>query len=137
MKRPILERLREKPKEVRVQVSFLGALCVTGVIGLLWGVTLPARMQTLAENTDPMATEPGNELKNFFSDTQDNLGQIIGASGETTTENTEGQLGETGTYREGAPPAEDQRYNAPFEEKPVVMPVDRREVLIGTTTSSD
>ncbi|MBI4086557.1 hypothetical protein HY416_01090 [Candidatus Kaiserbacteria bacterium] len=138
MKRPFLERLREKPKEFRVQMSFLGALCVTGVVVVLWGVTLPARMQVLSEHADPLETEPGTELKNFFSDTRDNLGQLIGASGETPASPEEAPFGDAGTYREGTPSPEEPSYGeSSFQEKPVVMPVDRREVLIGTTTGSD
>jgi hypothetical protein len=37
-------RLRQKPKEVRAQIALLAAASVTGVIFVMWGVTIPDRL---------------------------------------------------------------------------------------------
>lgn len=138
----LLERLRDKPKEVRVQASFLTALSVTGVIGLLWGVTLPTRLQGLPQSNQTAQAEDENSLTSFFADTKNNLGQLIGATGEPIADDANNQIGSTSpksdTYRVGAPTSEVGSYNDyPLEEQePVVKPVDRREVRIGTTTSN-
>jgi hypothetical protein len=131
MKRPLLERLREKPKEVRVQASFLGALCVTGIVGLLWGVTLPARLQGVAGSGE--ATGDGS----LYADAKNNLSQIIGAVEQPEAQTEEAPTSASGAYREGAPPAETPGYNdSPFApEQPPVMPIDRREVLIATSST--
>lgn len=133
----VIERLREKPKEVRVQVSFLAALCVTGVIGLLWGVTLPMRLSGLPKPTEALKTAEESEVNSFFADTKNNLSQIIGAAQNPREEPEESATPGSDAYRVGAPPAETSGYNdSPFPPSiPAVMPVDRREVRIGTTTS--
>ena len=135
----IIERLREKPKEMRVQVSFLSALCVTGVVGLLWGITLPTRLQGLPQGNQMAETEGGNGISAFFGDATSNLGQLIGATGEAQTAGAESEvstLPSSDAYRAGAPvDAPTGYYDSPFQEpQPVVAPVDRREVRIGTTT---
>ena len=144
----LFERLREKPKEVRVQVSFLAALCVTGVVGLLWGVTLPTRLQGFPGSDQSKGTgeqaQSEQNLGSFFTRTRDNIAQIVGGiTGESATDTsaTSGDVGNTppqsDAYRVGAPPSEPPGYNdSPIEEpQPVVAPIDRREVRIGTTTS--
>ena len=135
----IIERLREKPKEMRVQVSFLSALCVTGVVGLLWGVTLPTRLQGLPQGNQMAETEGGNGISAFFGDATSNLGQLIGATGEAQTAGAESEVStppSSDAYRVGAPTTEPAGYyDDPLKTKePVVTPVNRREVRIGTTT---
>ena len=135
----IIERLREKPKEMRVQVSFLSALCVTGVVGLLWGVTLPTRLQGLPQGNQMAETEGGNGISAFFGDAKSNLGQLIGATGEAQITGAEGEVStppSSDAYRAGAPvDAPTGYYDSPFQEsQPAVTPVNRREVRIGTTT---
>lgn len=134
----LLERLREKPKEVRVQVSFLSALCVTGVIGLLWGVTLPTRLQGLSQS-DQGETESQDGLYSFFTNTRNNLGQLIGATDETADDaqnETNDNAPKSNAYRAGAPIGGSDSYGdySLEEQEPPVIPVDRREVRIGTTT---
>jgi hypothetical protein len=142
----LLERLREKPKEVRVQVSFLTALCVTGVVGLLWGVTLPTRLQGLRTSDQTASAEGSNKVGSFFVDTRNSLGQLISATGEPVTDqmNAAGNDNEVNNtppssdaYRAGAAAIESPGYNDnPLEtQEQVVVPVQGREVRIGTTTS--
>lgn len=137
----LIERLREKPKEMRVQVSFLAALGITGVIGLLWGVTLPTRLKGLSPSDEVAQTESGNDLGSFFANTRNNLGQLIGATDGETSDDSEtnaiDNAPKSDAYRAGVPEVEPRGYyDDPLEEqKPVVMPVSRREVRIGTTTS--
>lgn len=132
MKRPLLERLRDKPKEVRVQVSFLGALGITGVIAVLWGIMLPARLQI--PSGGGVAVEENAGMSGFFTEAKNNLGQIIGASDDPKKQE-DLVLPETGTYREGIPAAEPPSYNdSPFQDRAPAEPAGRREVRIATST---
>ena len=120
-----------------MQISFLSAACVTGVVALLWGVTLPARLQGLPHPKEVLETAGGSQLGSFVSDSQKNLSQIIGAAKDTSEDTSGNTTPGSDTYRDGAPPAKFPQYNdSPFApEKPIVIPVDRREVRIGTTTA--
>lgn len=122
----LIERLREKPKHVRTQVSFLTALSVTGVIALLWGVTLPMRLDTSGET---VARDDSRSIGSFFSDTKSQLGQVIGAGV------VDGSVSETGTYQVGTPEdAPRPSYQRTIPEGSAATPV-RREVQIATTSS--
>jgi hypothetical protein len=46
--RRAIERIRAEPREVRSQIAFLSALCITVVIALIWSTTLPARFGSVA-----------------------------------------------------------------------------------------
>lgn len=136
--RRLIERLREKPKEVRVQVSFLTALCVTGVIGVLWGVTLPMRLQGFPPSD---RAQSANDLDSFFANTRDNLGQLIGATGKTLENDVQNKAVDnapkSNAYQAGAPLGAPANNDYQLEaQQPVVIPVNRQEVRIGTTTSS-
>jgi hypothetical protein len=139
--RRVIEKLRQKPKEVRVQVSFLSALGITGVIGVLWGVTLPLRLQGLPQGDQTAQVESANGLNSFFQSTKNNLGQIIGGISTTTSTDTQNQVidnaPKSDAYTAGAPadavPNNDYQLEA---QQPVVTPVNRQEVRIGTTTST-
>lgn len=136
----LIQRLREKPKEVRVQVSFLTALCVTGIIGLLWGVTLPTRLQGLSPSGEVAQTEDERDARSFFVNTQQSLGQLIGATNGGASDAQHEPIDsapKSDAYRAGASETEpSDYYDDPFEKKePIITPVNRREVRIGTTTT--
>ena len=155
MKQPLLERLRDKPKEYRVQFSFLTALCVTGVVGVLWGVTLPVRLASFPQFKDVTGAgeqaQSATALNSFFADTRKNVGELVNPSGTAVSENGTNGDGSTGSadgsndvgntppksdaYTVGAPPPQERSYFAPEKREAVVVPIDRREVRIGTTTN--
>ncbi len=132
---PLVQRLREKPKEVRAQVSFLAALCVTGVIGVLWGLTIPTRLSGLPQSIEgAQAQDSTNSVNAFLTNTRNNLGQLISANGDVISESQAEDVSTTpptsDAYIVGAP--EDQGDSEGGQ--PVVTPVSRREVRIATTT---
>lgn len=131
------ERLREKPKEVRVRFSLLCALCVTGVVGLLWGATLPARLVRVQPNNEASKTA-GDNLNSFLSDARSNLAEVIGVSAvrNGTGDAPNPALPAGSAYVPGAPAQEQPGYyDSPFQGTPPVVPVARKEVRLGTTTS--
>lgn len=135
-----IERLREKPKDMRVQVSFLGALCVTGMIGVLWGVTLPARLGNLPNDDIGTEAQNASAMHSFFENAKSSLAELIGGTTEVTRDVPEGDVFDvppSGAYRVGAPEGEtDSTSYQPYAKpEPVVTPVSRREIRIATTTS--
>lgn len=58
-----LQSVRQKPRAVRSQVAFTGALVVTALVAIVWMGTLPNRVISVNENTNsrPVAenTRPG------------------------------------------------------------------------------
>lgn len=129
---PFVERLRQKPKAVRVELAFVAALATTGVVGLLWGATLPFRLDTLPAQDEQELAEDSRSLGSFFSSARANMAQLIGAEGEPVEEESTGSV--SGTYRPGAPA--EYRPESRTSAEPAAVPIDRREVLIGTTTRS-
>jgi len=135
----LIERLRKKPKHVRVQVSFLAALSFTGMIALIWGATLPMRALQFTPEGEVAVRERGDSpLAAFFSDTQANLAQLIGVTTvEVETTSADSGVSASGAYQAGVP--EDVVYPSAYERAlnaaPAAAPVDRREVRVGTTTS--
>lgn len=133
MQQPLVDRLREKPKTVRVQIAFVTALSVTAVIGLAWGTTLPMRLDTAPQDSGAVVKSE-TSFGVMFAGARANVAQLIGA---VTTEGDAPEESTSGAYTVGAPEgaAAPSEYQIQKDES-VVEPVSRREVLIGTTTSS-
>lgn len=135
----LIERLRTKPKHVRVQASFLAALSLTGMIALIWGATLPMRALQFTPEGEVAERVPGDSpLAAFFSDAKTGLAQVIGVTTvEVETAPADSATSASGAYQVGAP--EDTEYPSAYERAlnagPTAAPVDRREVRVGTTTS--
>lgn len=133
----LIERLRGKPKAVRVQVSFAAAAVLTALVALVWGATLPLRLGGLASVTSPASEAPVEESASFFSAARANMAQLIGAFGGETAEPTEESSTETGvsgTYQTGAPADAAPYQGAGLDRRSVALPVSAREVRIATST---
>jgi hypothetical protein len=52
-----LERLRTRPLAERRRFALLFASCITAIIAVCWGITLPARLSALALNFDVLADQ--------------------------------------------------------------------------------
>lgn len=81
-----LEELRRKPKQVRTQYAFFGALSVTLLITLVWGFSLPARFADTGTETGSAESSGDSldeqestfsEFGTFFSNARDQLGNIL------------------------------------------------------------
>ncbi len=132
-----IERLREKPKDVRMQVAFMAALGVTGLVALGWGATLPLRLDALPTDGDKnvvFAPREERSLGSTFAGARDNLGQLIGALRSGEKPEPEG-LSPSGAYTTEAP---EEAKRAPYSmrrgSEAGVEPVGRRQVLIATST---
>ncbi len=114
----LVEKLRDKPKETRVQVSFLSALCVTGLVGLLWGLTLPMRLGELPQDDTGEQARSASNLHSFFENTKNSLAQLISGTSEAVPEIPDTDTAGTppsGAYRVGAPEGQTETYPAnPF-----------------------
>ncbi len=136
--------MRERPKDVRVHVSFLAASAFTGLVALVWGVTLPARLDVMPSLATEQVTESQEGLGTFFSDSRASLGQVIGAMGteENASAPQQGSISETGSYMVGAPqeeadaPSAFETYYGTGAQGSAAQPVTTREVRIATSTTA-
>lgn len=107
-----LDRLREKPREVRIRIAFVVAILATVCVGLLWVVSLPVRVDSLA----------GEEGKIIPEDEQSNLGDLF----DLTRTQLESLGGEGEVESDPEPPeAAPGTSGAPLG----------REVLVGTSST--
>ncbi len=82
-----LERIQSKPKAIKAQYAFISACIVTGLIGLVWVSTVPARFEELKPTVANQEAE--EEVKTFgevFSDTKNQLGNINNWNGDPETD---------------------------------------------------
>lgn len=134
--------MRERPKDVRVHVSFLAATAFTGLIALVWGVTLPSRFDVSPDLAAEEIAESQEGLDSFFSDSRTSLGQVIGAMNEDEQPApAAGSISETGSYMVGAPqetntPSAFETYYGTGAQGTSVQPVTTREVRIATSTTA-
>ena len=78
----LLERMRAKPRHVKHQYAFGGALLITLVIASFWVLSLPARFSTLTNTTGDVSATSGNEqdgFSNLVGSARDELGSLIEA----------------------------------------------------------
>ena len=142
--------IESKSSGVKAQYSFLIAGLVTGIIGMVWVSTLPARFSKLGEQEESLVEDsPG--LGEILTDTKAQLGNIIETTKETVAEesfNTDSldSLGESSFHEDST---EVNTTQVPTEEVPVVMspsvatttpeatPETKspKMILIGTSTS--
>ncbi len=138
-----LKHIQAKPKEVKVRYAFLGSCVITGMIGVVWASTLPARFTEMkpvemAEETESTDT---NDFGEILSETKNQLGNIIDWNTEETP--TEAALPEDSALgalnEEPSTPPEPERVETvspqeTFEEKTSITNPSPRVILIATTT---
>ncbi|MCR4285645.1 MAG: hypothetical protein NUW00_01990 [Candidatus Kaiserbacteria bacterium] len=77
-----LRRLHEKDSNTKAQYALIGAILVTGVIGLVWVSTLPARFQNTASlegSAEEIERLKESDFGSLLRDTKAQLGNIIGS----------------------------------------------------------
>lgn len=77
-----LRRLHEKDSNTKAQYALIGAILVTGVIGLVWASTLPARFQNTASlegSVEEIERIKESDFGSLIKDTKAQLGNIIGS----------------------------------------------------------
>lgn len=77
-----LRRLHEKDSNTKAQYALVGAILVTGVIGLVWVSTLPARFQNTASlggSVEEIERIKESDFGSLIKDTKAQLGNIIGS----------------------------------------------------------
>ena len=81
-------RIQTKSSNVKTQYSFLIAGLVTGIIGMVWVSTLPARLSQMAASgeTNSEESEDSSGLNDLFNDTKSQLGNIIDTTKEGIAE---------------------------------------------------
>lgn len=72
-----LEALRRQPVHVRNRYAFLSALTVTLCIAIMWSISLPSRLSTIAA---PIASDP-DAVSDRFSEVRTTAGSIAGETG--------------------------------------------------------
>jgi hypothetical protein len=81
-------RIQTKSSSVKTQYSFLIAGLVTGIIGMVWVSTLPARFSQMAASNETNSEESEDSLglNDLFNDTKSQLGNIIDTTKESIEE---------------------------------------------------
>lgn len=77
-----LRRLHEKDSNTKAQYALIGAMLVTGVIGLVWASTVPARFQNTASlegSAEEIERMKQSDFGSLIRDTKEQLGNIIGS----------------------------------------------------------
>lgn len=134
----LIEHLRTKPKHVRTHVSLLAALCTTGLVAVIWSVTLPSRLSDVPLDGVANVVETKSGLDAFFSSAQANFAQLAGWSeGVDSADDAGVETSASGAYQVGAPVPTDP-YGGYGFDKPAapVIPISAREVRIATSTKA-
>lgn len=74
-----IEKTRKKPKEVRNQYAFFGAVVVTGFIVVLWVVSLPSQLARIEESKEGDET-PKGAFSQFITDAKQNFAGAFAAN---------------------------------------------------------
>ena len=138
-----IESLRKRPKHVRNQYAFYGAVLVTGIIIVFWVVSIPAKFQQVEVVQDDSDSDGG--FARAFQDLKSNFATVV----ETTkTEVIDTISVATSTEEAGA----DTRYTIDIEamfatttpvttsSAPILgtesnVSVENRHILIATSSS--
>ncbi len=146
----MLERIRAKNADTKTQYALIGAGLVTGIIGLVWISTLPARFAEKInlspdEETQDLFEESG--ISGVVTDTKSQLGNIIDSIPSDEAEaprevEVDGALGTLGDKSNTEITNQNQNEsnvieNGEQEDVSDAIPksVEPRVILIGTTTS--
>ena len=88
-----LENVRKKPKAIRQQYAFVMAVTITGTVGLLWSLSLPQRLGTVASSlsgAEQVATTPFSTIRKQFGELREvGSGIFQGVNDSTVTNNDE------------------------------------------------
>lgn len=143
-----LKHIQSKSSAVKAQYAFGVSALITGIIGMVWVSTLPAKFADISISPEPI--EGTEEIGNFFNDTKEQLGSVINAVSETEGVVEETQAPTTNLDMLGVPGGSDttttlESTTSPLQITPPSIPATTTEpvlknetppyILIGTTTS--
>lgn len=129
-----LERLRNKPKEVRNRYAFMGAGLISAIVALVWLTTLSVTGIQPAGNEDGDETIPRGLFGQFFDKTKENIAIIIESTEEISEQvpaATSSQVVATTTDFSFATSTEESTEIPKREPRPVLVETKR-----ATTASS-
>lgn len=69
----LIEKIRQKPKSVKDHYAFYGAVGITGVIAVVWAVSLPAGLN---QNPVPEEGGPRPAFSTLFGEMKDQFGAL-------------------------------------------------------------
>jgi hypothetical protein len=130
-----LDKLRQKPKIVRQQYAFFGALTLTAVVAGVWTLSLPARfagvgeVATATDEAAPPFAHIFGELKDRFGAAKNQVGSAVETMASSTTEVVATTSPELSPVEQAVADAEST--STPRVVKPAPVPV-----LIATTSVS-
>ena len=76
-----LKHIQAQSSAKKAQYAFGVSTLVTGIIGMIWLSTLPAKFADISISPPPI--EGTEEMGNFLNDTKEQLGSVIDAVNET------------------------------------------------------
>ncbi len=90
-----IDQIRRQPKETHGRYAFLGAAVITGLIALVWLVSLPSRFNDATPGPTPAGEEPGTlaDLKTQLSDAGTLLDQTYQWFSDSTTTTADTETG--------------------------------------------
>ncbi len=139
----LLTRIQAKSKNVKTQYAFFGACAITGMIGIVWVSTLPARFTEVkpvevAGETESVNT---NDFGEILSETKNQLGNIIDWNTEKAPSEAilpeDSALGALNDELAVPPESVSTRtepHGEIFEDKAPLTSPSPRVILIATTT---
>jgi hypothetical protein len=85
----LISRIRRRPKHVREQYAFFGAVIFTGLVAFVWAVSLPSRFEVSAPTAD--VTEASRPFSAVLERARENLTSL----GEAATQSSYTQTATT------------------------------------------
>ncbi len=144
-----LKHIQSQSSAKKTQYAFGVSALVTGIIGVVWVSTLPAKFADISISPPPI--EGTEEVGNFFNNTKEQLGSVIDAVNETEGVAEEEQVPTTNLDMLGEPGVSDTTATLESTTSPLQMapppiipptttePLPKTEtqqyILIGTTTA--
>lgn len=128
----LLARIRNKPKAVRKQIAFSGALAATSVIAIVWLSTLPERYQTVSvEEVVEESSEATGGLRSFFAGVREQVAAVSSVwQGEESAE-TEG----TATSTPSITPVDAPQIVIPQLQPTDINTLNPRPIQIATSSA--
>ena len=134
----MLDELRKKPKAVRAQYAFFSALGITGVISLVWLVSLSVSLDMSPEIKESKS-ETSGAFSQFYDGLKGNLANSISALNitEQPKESADTATTSATTTSSSTPPAENV-FNWVLNDEGSTVDVPAtppRTILIGTSST--
>jgi len=84
-----IEKTRKKPKAVRDQYAFFGALVLTGIIVVGWSFSLPARLESLTQQSEDDTQDSQSAFGQFFKNAKEQAAAAFDAGRSAVEQETD------------------------------------------------